>query len=83
MTTLRIKFPDGQAWEVPLKIVEDSYLAYYDEDDSEAPYYETLLDWAQNNMNWEDLEPHAKKVLHPTDTDLSQKYCEATLSIIV
>lgn len=80
MATLRIEFPNGEAWEVPLQVVHDSYSAYYD--DREQPLYEELLDWAQNNMNWEDLEPHAKKVLHPTETDLSALFSEAELYIV-
>jgi hypothetical protein len=69
---LRITMPDLSVWEVPAKIVAGNRAAYYDKRDPDTDYEGefdfamgdeyTLTDWAAGNMNWEDVEQHARKV---------------------
>jgi hypothetical protein len=73
MKYLIIKMPDGAQFKVPRHIVAEARAFHYEvEIDGKSPTspevqaaiesYEDhdLFDWANNNMNWEDLEPYAK-----------------------
>lgn len=74
----QVKFQDGSIFEVPTIIVAKDRAAYYHEqckdefqtfDDAlkdttelfAADSYE-IEDWAKNNMNWDELAPHARIV---------------------
>ncbi|RAP23495.1 hypothetical protein C2W64_03111 [Brevibacillus laterosporus] len=63
---LRVTMPDSSKWDVPAEIISKSRADYYcsvdaDTDFDEEYEYtlsneEELIDWAANNMNWEDVE---------------------------
>jgi hypothetical protein len=67
---LRLTFSNGEVWEVPVQVVADSRdAAYADEQEDTLGFIEegtldafTLVDWANNNMNWRDLAPYAERV---------------------
>ena len=69
---LRITMPDLSVWEVPAKVVASNRAHYYAERDDDADFdgefdfamgdEYTLTDWAAGNMNWDDVEAHARKV---------------------
>lgn len=74
----QVKFQDGSVFEVPTIIVAQDRAAYYHERDTdEFPTLDDALkdttelfasdtyeieDWAKNNMNWDELAPHARFV---------------------
>lgn len=63
--------PDGSKWDIPAIIIAKSRARYY-ESKEKGCYKEEydytmnndteLQDWAENNMNWEDIEPIAEKI---------------------
>lgn len=72
---LFVDMSDGTQWKIPVKVIIDSHAEYYASVDNisfEHARENTLeffnedrfeiKDWAQNNMNWFDVEPFAKKV---------------------
>lgn len=74
---LRVSMPDRSKWDVPCSIIAKSYAEYYDERDADTTYQEEfdfvikdnyeLMDWASNNMDWEDVEGWAIKVEESED----------------
>jgi hypothetical protein len=70
---LLVCFPNGERWQVPIQIVADDRDEHYKDEQEDTigfikggqldPY--DLLDWAANNMNWEDLKPYAELVPTP------------------
>jgi len=63
---IEIEMPDLTVWRVPAEVVAASRAAEYP--DEPEVYADTLasrselLDWAANNMNWEDVAARAVKV---------------------
>ena len=55
-----VKMENGMRYGVPVKIIIDSYNEYYsDEDIAEEIPDSEIKDWAENNMNWDDVEKYA------------------------
>jgi hypothetical protein len=81
MKYIRVTMPDGSDWQVPASLVAEPRARYYAEHDTgqtEGEDFEVafrtevrnvvaadLIDWAQNNMNWEDVQANAVMVLTP------------------
>lgn len=76
MKMLLITMPDGTVWGVPVDVIADDRAgAYCDEFDGDrdrslnedtlplfkADPYE-IIDWAANNMNWDDVKSYARIV---------------------
>jgi hypothetical protein len=72
---IQLAFPSGHVFEVPSSVVADDRTAYYavsqPERTREQHAAETaslftsefeVVDWLMFNMNWADLEPHAKLI---------------------
>lgn len=73
---LVITMPDDSKWSVPVEIIARNRAAVYaDEFDGDiekslaedtVPHFESddynVEDWAANNMNWSEVEAHAKLV---------------------
>ena len=93
MKYVRVKFSNGETYDIPDKVIANSRGKYYADKDfgeqgiEEAPdprwtniYSKErkivtgddseLLDWANNNMNWSDVEQHA--ILIPSDSDIDK-----------
>ena len=61
--------PDGSKYDVPAKIIAENRAAYYNERDEDTTYEEEfdytmeddgeLIDWATNNMDWDEVSDHA------------------------
>lgn len=80
---LVITMPDGSEWGVPVEIIArdraESYAAEFDGDVDRSLKEDTLplfaedeynvQDWAANNMNWDDVEKHARKIKEPGSVD--------------
>ena len=70
---LIVEMPDGSRWGVPVILIARNRAAAYAKefdgdvelslDEDTIPLFEgdefEIIDWAQNNMNWEDVEAHA------------------------
>ena len=74
-----IEMPDKSIWGVPVEIIARSRASFYAYDYNndvelslekdtlplfDSDYYE-ILDWAENNMNWEDVVEHAILLQNP------------------
>lgn len=77
---LQVTMLDGSKWNVPVRVIAEDRAKYYAEKDNitfeESLHNDTLplfegdnceiMDWASNNMNWEDVQKYAVKVdSHP------------------
>jgi len=94
MEKLRVKFSNGDIFEVPARIIAENRADYYadlDGYDSGSNEWEAevqngldndfeIEDWVQNNMNWEDLEPYAEKI-NGDDFDYSEEFSDAEFEI--
>jgi len=62
------EMPDNSRWAIPMQVIEDSIKKELKVDDETIDSYDDFdfIDWAQNNMNWEDVKPFAERVLSPT-----------------
>lgn len=66
MKVIEVEMPDGTLWRVPAVVVARNRANDYPEEPE--VYQDTLadngelLDWAANNMNWEDVEAFAAQV---------------------
>lgn len=66
---LRVTMNDGTRWDVPAEVIAQNRAKYYAEIDPTTTLEEEysyameddgeLMDWAANNMNWEDVEKYA------------------------
>lgn len=72
---LLVEMPDFSVWRVPVQVIADAMTDYYVEqcgEDREKAKAETerlfaedeyeIQDWAANNMDWDEVEPHAVQV---------------------
>lgn len=89
---LRLEFPNGEIFEVPTEIIAHHRTSYYAEADGfkegssdwndewgQSMKTDELRDWLMNNMDWEEIEPHAKKVSE-VDHDYSEMWSEIEIS---
>ena len=72
---LLVEMPDFSVWRVPVQVIADVYTDYYAERDGQdrekvkaqterlfTTYEFEIEDWAANNMDWDEIEPHAVRV---------------------
>ncbi|EHK0699987.1 hypothetical protein ICL29_004113 [Salmonella enterica] len=79
---MTVTMPDNSVWQVPTEFIARHRAAYYAQEhgitfeESLEQYtlplfyddsYE-IQDWAENNMNWADVEPHAT-MIRPGEVD--------------
>jgi hypothetical protein len=77
---------------VPLSVVCDSYLGHYDylgEKDREdfrngegRDVQRELKDWASRDMDWSDVEAHARMVLKPPSSDYQEGWINGDKIIV-
>lgn len=90
--------PDGSRWDVPAEIVARSYAAYYAKlhpgsefelerqrghlfrECMEEP--ELLTDWAEGNMNWEDVSSEAKMIQGPDAPDYQEGWVNGAKEVV-
>ena len=78
---IQITMPDGSIWGVPAELVAQDRADYYGDKEGEEmrkeEYANTLadnselLDWAANNMNWNDVA-HAAILIQPGRVDFQE-----------
>ena len=69
---------DGSEWSAPATPVIEAMCSHYDCYPHEIND-EEILDWAQNNMNWEDFDPIQIKVPEPPDYSVQFLTCDIEL----
>lgn len=81
-----VRMPDGSVWAVPVAVVARNRAEHYAHEfggDVERSLVEdtvplfgddssAVTDWAQNNMNWSDVEKDAHLVEPPGDPDFQE-----------
>lgn len=87
--------PDGSKWAVPVKVIAESRAAYYAKDfggdieksisNDTEPLFESdeyeIEDWAQNNMNWDDVVGRAA-CIKPPECDYQEGWINGIHDII-
>ncbi len=77
---LIVEMPDGTRWGVPVMAIARNrakeYASEFDGDierslaEDTIPLFESdefeIIDWAQNNMNWDDVKAEAGRMAHST-----------------
>jgi hypothetical protein len=93
MKYLRVTMPDGSKWDVPARVIAENRARYYAKIDPNTTYegefdytmsnnYE-LKDWAAGNMNWSDVEDHAKRVaVPPLEPDYQEGWVNGEKEIV-
>jgi hypothetical protein len=92
---IKIRFPNGEIFYISGIVIAESRANYYsDIDDYEIGSSEwdaevqfalnsefELEDWMRNNMNWSDIEPHARKEEAEEEIDYDSLYFDADIEI--
>ncbi len=94
---LTLKMPDGAVFELDANVVAEDYARYYSEnhdepgmtfDDYKAECLgsgedagSTAIDWLQNEMSWEQLQPHLVKVQEPIPCNYAEEWVDADIKI--
>ena len=84
MKVLRVTMPDGSKWDVPAEEIAKHRASYYAVRDGNSDTFKRefdfamsdnyeLTDWAENNMNWEDVEAIATRWIAPVPGDVDYR----------
>lgn len=88
---LRVTMPDGSEWDVPAEIIAKNKAEHYynegDEDFKEEYEFtlsdnEELIDWAENNMNWEDVKQYALQIKGPGELDYQKGWVNGDKEVV-
>lgn len=94
---LSVEMPDGSWWEIPALKIADSRASYYkdlvtDDEDDLSIYAEilsetlrdeeTLIDWAENNMDWSDVCDVAHQVRSPSEIDYQEGWINGMKELV-
>jgi hypothetical protein len=96
MKMLTIEMPDGSKWGVPVEVIARSRAAHYAHEfggdversmaEDTMPLFESddyeVEDWAVDNMNWEDVATHAKKLQDAPPPDFQEAWTNGKKSVI-
>lgn len=93
--TLQIKFPNGHKFNVPTSVVAINRSNYYALKDlvipgtadwdslmAESSDEDELLDWAENSMDWLELQPYAERV-DEDEPDYSEMFHKVKMKLII
>ncbi len=90
-----VTMDDGSEWAVPMRLIAENRAKYYAEHeyngdlqeslkDDTLPYFTqsayAIHDWASNNMNWHEVQPHAVMIKAP-DVDFQDGWVNGAYSI--
>lgn len=88
---LRVEMPDGSLWDVPVQLIADSRDENYADDKEDTigfiragqlDKYE-ITDWAENNMNWDEVEKSAVPVPQKARViDFQDGWCNGKKKIV-
>lgn len=92
---IRMMFPNGDKFDIPVTTIADSRAMYYgtvnhkhdkklykEEFEYSMRHDEELIDWLQNNMNWEDVKDVAVKVVS-VNYDYDENWSEACFDSMI
>lgn len=90
---LRVTMPDGSRWDVPAEFIAKHRARYYVDNDPKNSYFDKevkfaleddygLMDWAVNNMNWKDVEEHARIVKDEPKVNYQEGWINGTQEIV-
>jgi len=85
--------PDGSEWDVPAKDIARDYASQFEDSESQDRYGQiqmeailrdddALIDWAENNMNWEDVQEVAVQVKGPEDVEYQEGWVNGDKEVI-
>ena len=84
---INIHFPNGEVYQIAAEVVSNNRDAYYKEEEDEIveDSYEDfeLYDWLQNNMDWDDIAPHAVKIEDPDEPDYHLMFRDAEIEVLI
>ena len=83
---MRVTMEDGSRYDVPVMVIATNRAEHYKDefggdlqrslDEDTLPLFEQdefeIQDWAQNNMNWDEVEGKATKVEEPVKIDFQE-----------
>lgn len=95
---LQVEMDDRTQWCVPVMLIARNRAENYKEEfggslerslnEDTIPLFEEdeyeIVDWAANNMNWEDVEEHAEKIgmLEPPEPDYQEGWVNGRKSFL-
>lgn len=91
----QVTFSDGITYSIPVDLIVDSYVNYYSTKNKDGvqlakewaiklfnndPF--EIEDWAQNNMDWEDVKDHAIIIFESKPVvNYDKEWCNAEVKI--
>jgi hypothetical protein len=98
MKVIQVTMGDGSVWEVPAESIATNRARYYAERDTGTTSGtefdeafdnelavqdgEDIIDWAQNNTNWSDVQGEARMVKPPNETDFQDGWVNGDMRIV-
>jgi hypothetical protein len=93
MKYLRVTMPDGSKWDVPAKIIAENRALevadgaqFLGTTQAEVEYaldnYAVLVDWAENNMNWDNVRSAAVMVKSEAAMDFQDGWVNGNKELI-
>lgn len=90
--TYYMKFSDGSTWAVPVHVIAMNHaMSYAPEQDVIRYLHEETIplfgdpneiqDWAQNNMDWSDVEREAVKVFESKKLNFQKEWGECEVKV--
>lgn len=94
---LRVTMPDGSRWDVPVDVIARNRAAYYADrlhggdiekslTEDTLPLFESddyeIEDWAANNMDWSDVQAHARMVEPAADADYQEGWVNGEKEVV-
>jgi len=92
---LTVEMPDLKIYAVPVKIIAEDRAKYYAQNDGityeESLFTDTIplfddadeiVDWAINNMNWEDIKEYAILIESEPKVDYESGWIDGTKTIL-
>ena len=92
---LQVEMEDGSCWNVPVLKIADNRAKHYSDlmTTNDLSLYvhemtvtledeEILIDWAEGNMDWKDVEGYAKQVRAPSSTDYQEGWLNGMKDIV-
>ena len=75
-----VTMPDGSSWAVPVQVIADNRDEAYGDEREDTVFRvrkcgmdpRDLKEWAENDMNWDEVEPYAQQVSGPCAPDFQE-----------
>lgn len=93
---LRVTMPDGSRWDVPVSTIAFDRAKHYENEfdgnlarslmEDTVPLFEkyeaAVVDWASNDMNWDDVKDVAVRVTEPVEFDWEEGWANGEKEIV-